>query len=330
MPMLGESDPARSIKVAASAPFELMWLFHNIQAEHDLIGPYATQEPWRRTFGPETNSFWGDGLRGATELVVLAHRTGTLLDLDLSRFFDNLEAGITGSAPAPTLLSETALEREAIVQRLARLKADADLRRRYIGLLDRVWDAASPEWKQTGRPASVAEADRWRRRLAEGASYPDIMDRPRLWAGRGELDELAESAVARGALVMSPGWFYGKVHVVELDGTVFIGQAVRVTDVEASYREVASHLSARIKALADPTRLSILMLLAHRPASVTEIARHFKLSQPTVSGHVQLLREAGLLDEKNSGRSAVLSASEDGVRRLFTGAQDSILNMFKS
>lgn len=329
MPMLDAGDPGGSIKVAASAPFELMWLFHNIQASHDLIGPYATQEPWRRAFGEEANSFWDDGLRGSTELVVLAHRTGTLLDLELSMFFDGLEAGITRPAPEPTLLSETAVEREAILRRLARLKADRDLRRRYIGLLTRVWDAASPEWNQTGRRASAAEADRWRRRLAEGASYLDVMDRPRLWAGHGELDGLADAALDRGALVMSPGWFFGKIHVVELDGTVFIGQAVRVTDVETSYRDLASQLSARIKALADPTRLSILMLLAHRPASVTEIARHFKLSQPTVSGHVQLLREAGLLDEKTSGRSAVLRASEDGVRRLFAGAQDSILGMFK-
>src|SRR5579872_1212648 len=329
MPMLSESDSGGSVRAAPSAPFELMWLFHNLHASHELAGPYATQEPWRRAFGEAAASFWDDGLRGYTELVVLAHRTGTLLDLDLARFFESLEEGIKRPAAPPTLLSETPVERETILRRLARLAEDADLRARYARLLATVWDAARPEWIQTGRPASVAEAERWRRRLADGSSYLDIIDRPRLWAGRGELDELADAAVERGALVMSPGWFYGKIHVVELEGTVFIGQAVRVTDVEVAHRDLALHLSARIKSLADPTRLSILMLLAQRPASVTEIARHFKLSQPTVSGHVQLLREAGLLDERPAGRSAVLSASEDGIRRLFAGAQDSILNMFR-
>ncbi len=64
--------------------------------------------------------------------------------------------------------------------------------------------------------------------------------------------------------------------------------------------------------------------------SVTEIARQFKLSQPTVSAQVQVLLEAGLLDEKAVGRRAELSASEDGLRRLFSNAEESLLRIFRS
>ena len=64
--------------------------------------------------------------------------------------------------------------------------------------------------------------------------------------------------------------------------------------------------------------------------SVTEIARQFKLSQPTVSAHVQVLLEAGLLDEKAVGRRAELSASEDGLRRLFSNTEESLLRIFRS
>ena len=329
MPALSGIEPGRSVKVAASAPFELMWLFHNLQASHELLGPWASQEPWRLALGDEMSAFWDDDLRGYTEVIVLAHRTGTLLDLDLTRYFTTLEQGMTEAAAPATLLSETRLERETIYHRLARLRAEPDLRLRYADLLRRIWDLARPEWSHPGRAACVAEGERWKRRLAEGATYLDILDRPRVWAGRNEFDELAAGADERGTLVISPGWFYGKVHVVEIDGTVYIGKAVRDGDVEPAYRDLAASVSSRIKALADPTRLSILMMLAHKQASVTEIARQFKLSQPTVSGHIQILREAGLLEEKASGRSAVLSASEEGLRRLFASAQDSLLGLFR-
>jgi hypothetical protein len=45
---------------------------------------------------------------------------------------------------------------------------------------------------------------------------------------------------------------------------------------------------------------------------------------------VQVLREAGLIHETPAGRSAKLSASEDGLRRLFANAQESLVKMFRS
>jgi len=60
-------------------------------------------------------------------------------------------------------------------------------------------------------------------------------------------------------------------------------------------RDVAAHIAVAMKALADPTRVAILLALAHESASITELARELKLSQPTVSSHIQILREAGVL-----------------------------------
>ncbi|TMC51736.1 MAG: winged helix-turn-helix transcriptional regulator [Chloroflexi bacterium] len=109
---------------------------------------------------------------------------------------------------------------------------------------------------------------------------------------------------------------------------MYVGRGIR--HAERSYKKVAAEISSSIKALADPTRLAILLRLARDAASVTEIARQFNISQPTVSAHVQVLREAGLLDEKMVGRSAKLSASEEGLRRLFANAEESLLRMFRS
>ena len=55
-------------------------------------------------------------------------------------------------------------------------------------------------------------------------------------------------------------------------------------------------LSARFKALADPTRLAIVNRLASRDdACVCEFSS-LGLSQPTISHHLKVLREAGLIE----------------------------------
>lgn len=313
----------------ASAPLELMWVLHFLESGHEHEGAYASLEPLRQRFGAELSRLRADGLaQNSTELVVLAHSSGTLLDLDLARFFARIHDTAAKRSSLPSLLSERPAEREIVRVRLERLRSDKSLRESYIELLSRVWSAVRDEWEDQGRPAAIAEAQRWSRALADGAPYKELLGLSRLWIGRPEMDELADAAATEGRLVLTPCWFGGKIHLVELDGIVYAGRGIRKG--EPSYRKMAAEISANVKALADPTRLAILLRLARQPASVTEIARQFKLSQPTVSAHVQVLRDAGLLDEKAVGRSAELSASEEGLRRLLSSTEESLLRLFRS
>lgn len=55
------------------------------------------------------------------------------------------------------------------------------------------------------------------------------------------------------------------------------------------------------KALSDPTRRQILQLLREREMSAGEIAAHFDLSKPTLSGHFSVLKEADLVDVERQG-----------------------------
>lgn len=55
-------------------------------------------------------------------------------------------------------------------------------------------------------------------------------------------------------------------------------------------------------ALADPTRAEIVARLASRPRSVKEIVELFPISQPSISKHLRILREAGLVSVEPSGR----------------------------
>jgi DNA-binding transcriptional ArsR family regulator len=328
MPMLEEATEAPRIRVSPSAPLELMWLLHCCATTHPLKGSVSSLESLRLKFQSELQALQADGVCGATEIVVLAQRSGTLLDLDLDRFFAGFDAAAEAGGEVPSLLSETASERRAVQERLRRLQADPKLRARYKSILESVWKVARDEWQTEGKEASSDAAAEWSRLLDEGADFRALLGRPRMWPGRPELDELADSAAADGRVVLSPGWYFGEIHMVELEGFVFLGRGVRSEDQEAVRRETATRVAGNLKALADPTRLGILLWLAKHPASVTEIANHFELSQPTVSGHVQLLRDAGLLEDKLAGRRSKLLVARDRLMGLFGDAEVSMLKHF--
>lgn len=61
-------------------------------------------------------------------------------------------------------------------------------------------------------------------------------------------------------------------------------------------------LSTTFAALADPTRRAMLARLAGGQATVNELAEPFKLSLPTVSRHLKVLEEAGLISKERSAQ----------------------------
>jgi ArsR family transcriptional regulator len=69
--------------------------------------------------------------------------------------------------------------------------------------------------------------------------------------------------------------------------------------------ETAARYAAVLKALADPHRLRMLSLIAAQPPAdplcVCEIEGEFGLSQPTISHHLKVLREAGLVTVTKRG-----------------------------
>jgi DNA-binding transcriptional ArsR family regulator len=58
---------------------------------------------------------------------------------------------------------------------------------------------------------------------------------------------------------------------------------------------LGEHLDATFFALADQTRRAILARLSRGDASVQELARPFKMSQPAISKHLKVLERAGLI-----------------------------------
>lgn len=57
--------------------------------------------------------------------------------------------------------------------------------------------------------------------------------------------------------------------------------------------------------MVDPTRRRILLLLADGPMAVHDVADRFPVSRPMVSKHLHILREAGLVEARASGRERI-------------------------
>ena len=73
-------------------------------------------------------------------------------------------------------------------------------------------------------------------------------------------------------------------------------------DVPALPREEAEEVAGRFRALADPTRVAIVNRLAQAAETcVCDLTAAFDLAQPTISHHLKVLREAGLVESTRRG-----------------------------
>jgi DNA-binding transcriptional ArsR family regulator len=70
------------------------------------------------------------------------------------------------------------------------------------------------------------------------------------------------------------------------------------------------------RAIGNPTRQSILQLIAERPRAAYELQQQLDLSKANVSHHIFQLREAGLINEKRVGRTVELSIRLQALRGL--------------
>ncbi|WP_079048061.1 ArsR/SmtB family transcription factor [Streptomyces hirsutus] len=84
-------------------------------------------------------------------------------------------------------------------------------------------------------------------------------------------------------------------------------------------RGEAERLAAVLKAIADPTRLQLLRLIERAPrgeACVCDLTDCLGLRQPTVSHHLKVMTESGLLNRERRGTWVWYSVDPAGLRRV--------------
>ncbi|HEY0242308.1 MAG TPA: metalloregulator ArsR/SmtB family transcription factor [Gemmatimonadaceae bacterium] len=108
-----------------------------------------------------------------------------------------------------------------------------------------------------------------------------------------------------------------------LDRTLLVGTPRRANDEPRPSRPPKpQHIDGALvfKALGDTTRYAIVTTLARTPMTSVELARLFKVSKPTISHHVQLLRSANLVREQQTETGTVLSINRTTLERASSAA----------
>lgn len=79
----------------------------------------------------------------------------------------------------------------------------------------------------------------------------------------------------------------------------------------------ATHLAATFKALADPTRIRIVSVLAHTELCVCDLAATLGMTQSAVSHQLSLMRELRVVKSRKTGRMVYYTLDDEHIRDLF-------------
>ena len=74
-------------------------------------------------------------------------------------------------------------------------------------------------------------------------------------------------------------------------------------------------LAAFGKALSDPTRQKIMKLVCCQWKNVTELVKETGMAQSTVSHHLAILKQAGLVDMRSEGKQSYYTMNQEAVVR---------------
>jgi|GEM_PF-651821 len=325
MPILEDEPRALLPEVAVrpSAALELEWVLHSavrpdFRRDHPSLRLLLDED--RPDLREAVATMWAgeepeDGAPAAfTELVLLAHHAGLLFDPEAGSLLDALPEACrtvpSGAADWP-LEAETERDRRTALHRLSRLRRSPATRRRFCDLVGAVWEGVAAAWEAHGRPAVDETVAAKRSMLAKGAGWRDLV-------GSWHFGETAERVVARlaggGEVVVVPAYFAHLGLLYDLPGCVVLG--IRAEEPGRAARARSEDLARRLRAVSDPTRLAIVEALLARPLTVSELAQRFGLAQPTVSAHVKLLRDAGIVADTRDGARRNLVVQGDAAVAL--------------
>ena len=78
------------------------------------------------------------------------------------------------------------------------------------------------------------------------------------------------------------------------------------------------------KAIGDERRRKILTILGKGSVTAGDIANKFKISQPTISNHLKILRESGLIKEKKVAQNRIYSLNQVRLKKVIASLNEII------
>jgi len=315
----------KTVSASPSLATDLSWLL-SVAARPSMQARYpnlAEMFKGREDLADRVRGFWGDSSEGMcfTEMQVLVQHAGAVRATDPDAVWAAIEDAV-GTIPLDLAMpSESPEDRDVFIDRFRRLRQSPAFLRSYLAMLQEVWAPVDGMWQEalpileeTGRHV-IAQYERGRSLESFIPRGCDILDE--------RMPDILANVENGEPLLFVPCLFFGSSMYIEMSGLVVIGIGVGDDDVVARAR--TESVARRLKAVADPTRLAILHSLASAPSTVGELAMLFRLAQPTVSMHVKVLRQNGLVRaERRDGRLR-LNADEAAVELLLDELRQAVL-----
>lgn len=315
----------KSVSAAPSLVTDLSWLL-SVAARPSMQARYprlAEMFKGREDLADRVRTFWDDCSDEMcfSEMQVLAQHAGVVSSTDPDELWAGIRSAVATIPLDLPMPSESPEDRELFLDRFRRLHESPALLQSYLDLLEEVWAPVDDMWQQAlpivedaGRNV-MAQYERGRSLESLIPRGCDILDE--------RLPQILANVEAGHPLLFVPCLFFGSSMYIEVSGLVIIGVGVNQDDVVARAR--TESVARRLKAVADPTRLALLHSLANTPSSVGELAQLFRLAQPTVSMHVKVLRENGLVRSERLDGRLRLSADSAAVELLLDDLRQAVL-----
>lgn len=275
----------------------------------------------------ELRALSSGGCRAGFELLVGACQLGYARDPDPVRFLTELPRlperllAQLESSPSPT---DTAKLREQL-----KSLRDPEAVRRYEAALSGLWGLLAPLWKQDGEATVRRECRRLESSLGESGVLGALPKHhfARFEHGAAEISR----HLGEGALVVTPLYFAaGGGFLFDVGPTLYLGYGLHSDASYARLQDRVQRAAAKAKGLADPTRLMILALVSKFELTVGDLAQQLEVSQPTVSGHLKLLREEGLVTLHKEGNKAYYRVARKETAALLEELEGLLLPAGKS
>jgi DNA-binding transcriptional ArsR family regulator len=307
------------VEARPSAVLELIWALCRLHWHArlpDVLGPVDDVS----ALHDELEAVWDDGC--PADASILAERLGALISDEADTFLRGFDRAAEMDGVGLDLRSEAPEIRAATIARLERLRRDPAFRRRYRALLVRLWELVRPSWEETGLAVARRSSADWSQRLRQGANFRELLPgkHPHMFTSHEQLLRDRPRIVLTPMYLATMGGF-----ILDMATFVHIGGPASPADAERMRRDESELIANRMKVLSDGTRVALLRDLALEPASVMDLARRFHLAQPTVSTHVRLLREAGLLESQKDGARILYSAPRERLDRVLEDARHMLL-----
>lgn len=207
---------------------------------------------------------------------------------------------------------------------VARLEELLDTERRmaFLGLLRAFWAYLEPDWAAEGEQQAAEASQTFQAKYAAGGDVLAALPAHHFVRFESSVVQIRQAAAQRAVHVIPLYFCKAGGFVFDIPGKVFIGYGLQTDDHHQQLAGEVAASAGQLRALADPTRLMLLTLLAQKQRfdmSVTDLAEQLGVTQPTVSGHLKLMREAGFITLEKRGQKSLYRVQVDAVKDSLLG-----------